>query len=119
MLGKDFIQGINGATIYADKIPPTNFTEQNKTFVLSLHYYRNFSYLYVNAIEQASFKTKDSKIKQTPLSLGNISTEFNISNMTKTGLYGSVYDFSVDYYAAPDDKIRNIHSYLIRKNNIS
>ena len=39
--------------------------------------------------------------------------------MTKTGLYGSVSDFSEDYYAAPDDKIRIIHSYLMRKNNIS
>ena len=38
VLGKDFIQGINGTTIYAEKIYKQNFTERNKKFVLSLHY---------------------------------------------------------------------------------
>ena len=34
VLGKDFVQGINNRTIYAEKIYKTNFTEQNKKFVL-------------------------------------------------------------------------------------
>ena len=38
VLGKDFIQGINDTTIYSEKMYKTNFTEQNKNFVLSLHY---------------------------------------------------------------------------------
>ena len=38
VLGKDFVQGINSKTIYAEKIYKTNFTEQSKKFVLSLHY---------------------------------------------------------------------------------
>ena len=38
VLGKDFIQGINGTTIYAEKEYSINFTENNKKFVLSLHY---------------------------------------------------------------------------------
>ena len=33
LLGKDFIQGINGTTIYAEKIYKTNFTEHSKKFV--------------------------------------------------------------------------------------
>ena len=35
-LGKDFVQGINSSTIYAEKIYKTIFTEQSKKFVLLL-----------------------------------------------------------------------------------
>ena len=38
VLGKAFIQGINGTTIYAEKIYLTNFTVDKKGFCLSLHY---------------------------------------------------------------------------------
>ena len=30
VLGKDFVQGINDATIYAEKLYSINFTESNK-----------------------------------------------------------------------------------------
>ena len=36
VLGKDFVQGINGTTIYAEKLYSINFTENNKKFCLSL-----------------------------------------------------------------------------------
>ena len=36
----------------------TNFTEQNKKFVLSLHCNGDNSYLFVNGVEQLKFKTK-------------------------------------------------------------
>ena len=45
VLGKALIQGINGTTIYAEKIYSTNFTVDNKKFCLSLHYNGNNSYL--------------------------------------------------------------------------
>ena len=38
--------------------------------------------------------------------------------MKKTGLNGYVYDFSVDYDAADVDDIKDIHMYLMKKNNI-
>ena len=38
------------------------------------------------------------------------------NNMKKTGFNGYVYDFSVNYDAIAD--IKNIHKYLMRKNNI-
>ena len=38
VLGKGFIQGIDGTTHYAEKIYSTNFTVANKKFCLSLHY---------------------------------------------------------------------------------
>ena len=38
--------------------------------------------------------------------------------MNKTGLTGYVYDFSADYSAATVDDIKDIHNYLMKKNNI-
>ena len=38
VLGKDFVQGLDSTTIYAEKLYSINFTENNKKFCLSLHY---------------------------------------------------------------------------------
>ena len=38
--------------------------------------------------------------------------------MRNTGLSGYVYDFSVDYDAIAVDGIKDIHKYLMKKNNI-
>ena len=38
VLGNDFIQGINGTTIYSEKLYSINFTDNNKKMCLSLHY---------------------------------------------------------------------------------
>ena len=46
ILGKGFTQGINGTTIYARKMYKTNFTEENKIYVLSSHYNGDNSYLF-------------------------------------------------------------------------
>ena len=117
VLGKDFIQGINGTTIYAEKMYSINFTENNKKFVLSLHYNGNNSYLFVNGTEIHKFKAKDSEIVATPLCIGNISKDFSVDNMKKTGSNRYVYDFSVDYGAIVVDDILDIHKYLIEKNS--
>ena len=37
--------------------------------------------------------------------------------MKKTGFTGYVYDFSVDYDPIAVDNIKNIHRFLMRKNN--
>ena len=44
LLGKDFIKGIDGTTIYAEKMYSTNFTVDNKENCLSLHYNGDNSY---------------------------------------------------------------------------
>ena len=49
VLGKYFIQGIDGTTIYAEKMYSINFTENNKKFCLSLHYNKDNRYLFVNS----------------------------------------------------------------------
>ena len=72
VIGKDFIQGIDGTIIYTEKMYSTNFTIDNKIFCLSLHYNGDNSYLFVNSKEIIKFKAKDSKIVPYPLRVGNI-----------------------------------------------
>ena len=81
----------------------------NKKFCLSLHYNGDSSYLFVNNKEIVNFKAKDSEIVPYPLCLGNVSKDFSLINTTNTGLFGYIYDFSVDYKAIPNDKIHDIH----------
>ena len=118
VLGKEFIQGIGGTTIYAEKMYSINFTVANKNFCLSLHYNSDSSYLFVNDKEIINFNAKDSEIVPYPLCLGNIPKDFYPSNVTETDLSAYVYDFSVDYWAIANDKILDIHNYLMKKNNI-
>ena len=89
-----------------------------KKFCFSLHYIGANSYLFVNGTEIYKFKTKDSEIVASPLFLGNISKDWSVNNMKKTGFTGYVYDFSVDYDFIALDDIKDIHKYLMRKNNI-
>ena len=97
VLGKDFIKGIDGTTIYAEKMYSTNFTADNKTFCLSLHYNGDNSYLFVNGKDIINFKAKDSETVPYPPFLDNISKDFTVPYKLKTGLTGYIHDFSVDY----------------------
>ena len=64
------------------------------------------------------FKAKESKIKAIPLCLGRFSKDVSTYNMKKTGFYGYVYDFSVDYNAIAVGNILDIHAYVMKKNDI-
>ena len=73
----------------------------------------------VNGIEIYKFKAKDSEILASALCLKNISKDWSTDNMKKkTGFNGYVYDFSVDYDATDVDDIKDIHKYLMKKNDI-
>ena len=72
----------------------------------------------MDGTEIYKFKTKDSETAASPLCLENISKDWSTDNMKKTGLNGNVYDFSVDYDATSVDDIKNIHKYLMKKNNM-
>ena len=95
-----------------------NFTVTKKKFFLSLLYNGANSYLFVNGTEIYKLKAKDSEIVATPLCPGNISKDWSVDNMKRTGFAGYVYDFSVSYDAIAVDDILDIHSYLMKKNNI-
>ena len=53
-------------------------------------------------------------INAIPLCLGKVSKEFTADNIKKTGFYGYVYDFSVDYDAIAVDDILDIRKYLMQ-----
>ena len=135
VLGKDFIQGVTTVgptalsgrtnketTIYAEKVYKHNFTRSNEKFVLSLHYNGGNSYLCVNEGEELKFKSKtfSDQVKQNILlCLGNLSSDWSSINSVNTGLYGSVYDFAVDYSPVNSVKtIYDIHRYLMKRHDI-
>ena len=91
VLGKDFIHGINSTIIYTEKMYSINFSATGRKFCLSLHHNGDNSYLFVDGKEMI----KDSETVANPLCLGNISNDFFESKLKKTGLYGSIYEFSI------------------------
>ena len=73
--------------------------------------------MFVNGTEIYKFKAKDSQIVASPLCLGNISKDWSVYNMKMTGFNGYVYAFSVDYDVTDVDDIKDIHNYLMKKND--
>ena len=82
-------------TLTAEKMYSVNFTVTNKKFCLILHYNVENSYLFVNGTEFYKFKAKVSEILVGPIYLGNLSKDWSVDNMKKTGFTGYVYGFSV------------------------
>ena len=117
VLGIGPTQGLEH-TLTAEKMYSINFTVTNKRFCLSLHYNGANSYLFVNGTEIYKFKARDFEILVGPICLGNISKDWSLDNMERAGFTGYVYDFSVDYESIAVDDIKNIHKYLMKKNNI-
>ena len=118
VMGDLFVQGINDTTLYAEKIYSQNFTAVNKKFVLSLHYNGDDSYLFVNGKQELKFKAKDDQIVKEILCLGNISDDWTTGNAEKTGFWGEIYDFAVDYTSTYISDIYNVHRYLMKNHNI-
>ena len=83
-----------------------------------MHYNGANTCLFVNGTEIYKFKAKDSEIVASPICLENISKDWLVDNMKRTGLNGYVYDFSVDYDAADVDDIKDIQRYLMKRNAI-
>ena len=73
ILGEGPTQGLDDTTLAAEA---------------SLHYNGSNSFLFVNATKVYQLKAKNSEIKDYGLCLGNISKDFRINNMKKTGLKG-------------------------------
>ena len=120
VMGDAFVQGINDTTLYTEKMYSQNFTQASTKFVLSFHYNGDNSYLFVNGKEELKFKAKTESLVKEKLCRGNLSDKWNTSELEKTGLYGNIYDFVVDYEAIIGVKaIYDMHRYLMTKHNIS
>ena len=114
-LGDGRTQESDNAAITAAAKYPINFTEPVKRYVLRLKYNGSNSFLFINAVKVYRFKGKDSEINPYPLFTGNISKDFTIDNMKKTGLKESVKGFSVDYNPIDTSNILDIHRYLMKE----
>ena len=86
ILGKRPTQGLGEHSLTAEKMYSINFTLTKNKFCLSLHYNGKNSHLFVNGTEIYKFKAKDSEIVASPLCLGNISKDWSVDNMKRTGL---------------------------------
>ena len=118
ILGKCPTQGLGEHSLTAKKMYSVNFADNGDKYCLNLHYNGENNYLLVNGVVIIKFKAKVSNIIATPLCLGSISKDWSVDNMKDIGLNGYVYDFSVDYDATDVDDIKDIHKYLMKKNNI-
>ena len=92
---------------------------QGIKFVLSLHYNGDNNYLFVNGRQELNFKAKTDQSVKEKLCIGNLSDQWTASESEKTGLYGNIYDFLVDYQAVLGvGPIYDMHRYLMTKHNI-
>ena len=99
VMGDGLTQGIHDTTLYIEKKYWRNFTDPGKKFVISLHYNGDESYFFVNGRQELKFKAKIDQLVKEKLCIGNISDQWTASESEKTGLYGNIYDFLVDYQA--------------------
>ena len=121
VLGKGPTQGLEH-TLTAEKMYSINFPVTKNKFCLSLHYNGENSYLIVNGTEIIKFNAKDSEIVPNPLCLRSISKDWSADNMKKNRISPLCHryftDFSTDYDSTGADDIKDIHKYLMKKNDI-
>ena len=119
VMGDLFVQGINDTMLYAEKVYSQNFTQRSKKFLLSLHYNGNDSYLFVNGKQELKFKCKTESLVKEKLCIANLNDQWTASESEKTGLYGNIYYFLVDYEQIVGvGPIYDFHRYLMIKHNI-
>ena len=85
-----------------------------------MHYNGDENYLFVNGRQELKFKAKTDQLVKEKFRIRNLSDQWTTSESEKTGLYGNIYDFVVDYEQIVGVKtIYNMHKYLMTKHNIS
>ena len=78
------------------------------------------SYLFVNGRQELKFKAKTDHLVKEKLCIGNLSDQWTTSETEKTGVYGKIYDFVMDYKQISGVKaFYDMHRYLITKHNIN
>ena len=75
--------------------------------------------MFANGRQELKFKANDDQIANEKLCLGNLRSEWTRCESEKTGLYGNIYDFVVDYKPIVGVyPIYDIHKYLMTKHSI-
>ena len=69
---------------------------------------------FVNGKQELKVKAKAESLFKEKLCIGNLSDKWSTSKSEKTGLYGNIYDFVVDYEQIVGVKaIYDMHRYLM------
>ena len=87
-------QELDDTTLSAEAQYPIDFKQSGKRFVLSLQDNGSNGFLFVKACK---LKIKNTEIKDYALCASNVSRDFTINNMKKTGLKEVLNFFSVDF----------------------
>ena len=75
---------------------------------------------FINSRQELKFKAKIEQLVKEKLCIGNLIHQWTTSEPEKTGLYGSIYYFVVDYEQIVGVKtIHDMHRHLMAKHNIS
>ena len=73
----------------------------------------------MNGSQELKFKSSANYLDINLLCVGNISSDWSLTNGTKTGLYGNAHEFAIDYVLLSGVKtICDIHRYFMKKHNI-
>ena len=113
ILGEGPTQWLN-TTLTAEAKYPTNFTQSEKRFVLSLCYNGSNGFFFANAKKLYHFEAINSEIKDHVLYL-DVPKYFTIDNMKKIGLKEVVKNFSVDFKLIDTKDILDIQKYLMKR----
>ena len=116
VMGDGLTQGNHNTTLYVEKNYYRNFTDPGKKLIISLHYNGDDSYLFVNGRQEL---VKEKLVKEK-LCIGNLSDQWTASESEKTGLYGNIYEFLVDYQVIIGvGPIYDMYRYLMTNHNIN
>ena len=85
ILGEGQTKWLDNTSFTAEAEYSINFLGSGRKFCSSLYYNESNSFQYANATKIHQFKAKAYEIKRYPLCLGNISKDFSVHNMKKTG----------------------------------
>ena len=83
-----------------------------------MHYNGANSHLFVNVTKIYKFKAKYSEIVAIPLCLGYVSKDWSVDIMKRTRFNGYINDLSVGYDGTSVDDFKDIHKYLMKKNDV-
>ena len=76
--------------------------------------------MHYNGDNSLKFKAKADQLVKEKLCIGSLSDQWTTSESEKTGTYGKIYDFVVDYEQILGVKtIYDMDRYLIIKHNIN
>ena len=91
-----------------------------RTIGETLHYNGDDSYFFVNGRQELKFKCKTDQLVKEKLCVGNFSDQWTASESAKTGLFGNIYDFVVDYEEIVGVRpIYDMNRYLMIKHNVT